>query len=333
MTTKALALFSGGLDSILACRVMALQGIEVLAVKFVSPFFDRHLLGSDYCQKIDEKYEINVQLVDISDDYIQLLRSPAHGFGKHFNPCLDCKIFMMSRAREMMQAAGASFLISGEVVGQRPMSQRRDALRLVERDSGCDGILLRPLCAKKLEPTNAELAGLVDREELYDINGRSRSGQIALAKEFGVTDYPTPAGGCMLTDPVVGQRIKLFYAEHENISASDIQHITVGRQFQLPGGGWLALGHKESENILMEGNVQPQDVQLRLEDRPGPLAVLRFETSKDDIEIAASLVARYGKKDSNGNPCPGRVRCIGDGDDYLIDASPIAEDRIAPMRR
>lgn len=333
MTIKAIALFSGGLDSILACRVVALQGIDVLAVKFVSPFFDRHLLGSDYCEKIKEKYGINVQLVDISDEYIQLLRSPVHGYGKHFNPCIDCKIFMMSRAREMMKAVGASFLISGEVVGQRPMSQRRDALRLVERDSGCDGLLLRPLCAKKLEPTKAELAGLINRGALYDINGRSRSGQMALAEEFGVVDYPTPAGGCMLTDAVVGERIKFFYAEHENISASDIQHITVGRQFKLPGGGWLALGHKESENILMEGNVQAQDVQLRLEDRPGPLAVLRYKTSANDIGLAAGLVARYGKKDSNGKPYPGRVRCICDGDEYVIDALPIAEELIAPMRR
>ncbi|MDD5759957.1 MAG: thiamine biosynthesis protein, partial [Desulfobulbaceae bacterium] len=139
--TKAIALFSGGLDSILACRVVARQGIEVIAVRFISPFFNYDLLSNpSYSSEIKAKYGIDVMLRDVSDEYIALLREPAHGYGKHFNPCLDCKIFMMTKARELMQELGAAFLISGEVLGQRPMSQRRDALQVVERDSGCDGI-------------------------------------------------------------------------------------------------------------------------------------------------------------------------------------------------
>jgi len=328
MTTKAIALFSGGLDSILACRVIAQQGVDVLAVKFVSPFFDYHLLGSDYCEKTRRAYDIEVSLVDISQEYIELLRSPAHGYGKHFNPCIDCKIFMMRRAREMMAEAGASFLISGEVVGQRPMSQRRDALRVVERDSGCEGILLRPLCAKRLEPTKVEIDGLVDRDRLCDFGGRSRAGQMALAQKFGITDYPSPAGGCILTDPVVGERIKRFYAQHERITIADMRLITVGRQFQLPDGGWLALGRKEAENTIIEQLVQPHDVALTLEGRPGPLAVLRYSASEDDLSIAAGLVARYGKKDSSGRPFPGSVRCICDSEERIVDGVPPQESDV-----
>jgi tRNA U34 2-thiouridine synthase MnmA/TrmU len=329
MTVKALALFSGGLDSILACRVIAQQGIGVQAVKFISPFFDYHLLGSDYCEKTGREYGIELRLVDISQEYIELLRAPAHGYGKHFNPCIDCKIFMMRRARELMAEFGASFLISGEVVGQRPMSQRRDALRLVERDSGCDGILLRPLCAQKMEPTKIEIEGLVDRDQLCDLSGRSRAGQMALARDFGITNYPTPAGGCILTDPVVGERIKMFYAGHDHITIADMRLIMVGRQFQLPGGAWLTMGRKEAENSLIEELVQPNDLVLALEGRAGPLAVLRYKTSEDDLSIAAGLVARYGKKDSDGKPYPGPVCCRCGNEEFILSGVPPCEDDIA----
>ena len=162
--TSAIGLFSGGLDSILACHLIKSQGIRVIAIKFVTPFFDYDLLGDyeAYRQEMMDKFSLSVELVDISRGYINLLKKPGHGFGKNFNPCVDCKIFMMSKAREMMDKRGASFIFSGEVLGQRPMSQRRDTLRVIERDSGCDDILLRPLCAKRLNPTRAEREGLVD---------------------------------------------------------------------------------------------------------------------------------------------------------------------------
>lgn len=329
--TKAIALFSGGLDSILACKVVDRQGIEVQAVKFISPFFDHHLLGSGYCEDVREKYGINLMLVDISQEYIELLRAPVHGYGKHFNPCLDCKIFMMSKARAMMADLGASFLVSGEVVGQRPMSQRRDAMRVVERDSRCDGILLRPLCAKILDPTRAELDGLVDREQLCDFSGRSRSAQIALAGAFGVSDYPTPAGGCMLTDPVVGKRIKLFYAGHEMIAVSDMLLISVGRHFHLPGGAWLVVGRKESENKRIADIALVTDTLLELVDRTGPLALLRNLTSEDDLPIAAGVVARYGKKDADGRSFPGQVLCRCCGDQRHIDGVPPSEKLLGKL--
>jgi tRNA U34 2-thiouridine synthase MnmA/TrmU len=340
-TATALALFSGGLDSILACRVILAQGIQVHAVKFVSPFFDYGLLSreDEYKKEILDVYGIVVHLVDISSEYIQMIRDPAHGYGKHFNPCVDCKIFMITKAKEMMAGFGASFLITGEVIGQRPMSQRCDTLRIIERDSGCascgrgknqqtaetGGILLRPLCAKNLEPTRPENEGLVDRDLLYNLSGRSRAGQMALAKQFGIVDYPTPAGGCILTDPIKGRRIKNFYARHEYVSVSDMRAITVGRQFSLPGGGWLVMGRDEAENTVIEGLAEPEDILLKLAERAGPVALLRRMTDPKDIQAAADLVARYGKKGDSGKSEAGSVVCSGREDRILTGVPPIAE--------
>jgi tRNA U34 2-thiouridine synthase MnmA/TrmU len=324
MSKKAIALFSGGLDSILACRLMASQGVDVLAVKFVSPFFCYDFLEDpDHCRKVKEKYGINLVLRDISDEYMLMLKNPAHGYGKHFNPCLDCKIFMMTRAREMMAEVGASFLISGEVIGQRPMSQRRDAMRVVERDSGCDGILLRPLCAQRLNETKPEIDGVVDRTKLAGLSGRGRTGQMELAASFGITDYPTPAGGCILTDPIVGERIKQFYQSHDKITVADIRLLIQGRQFTLPDGSWLVIGRKAAENPLLENLLEPDDLCLVLKDRIGPTAVLRNLQSRHDLEIAAGLVARYAKKGPDGRPVPGVVLCRGKNGVEEVNGVPV----------
>ncbi len=346
--TTALALFSGGLDSILACKVLAAQGIQVYAVKFVSPFFDYEFLAreDEYKKEILEKHGIDVFLEDISTEYIQMIRNPAHGYGKHFNPCVDCKIFMVTKAKEMMAKYGASFLITGEVLGQRPMSQRRDTLRVIERDSGCgssgsknmqkneDGgsILLRPLCAKNLEPTKPELEGLVDRDRLYNLSGRSRTGQIELAKEFGIGDYPAPAGGCILTDPIKSKRIKKFYAEHEDVTVSDLLALMVGRQFLLPGGGWLVMGRDEAENSIVESLVTPDDIFLRLSVRPGPLALLRGMTEKEDVQLAANLVTSYGKKNSHGRIEEGEVLCMG-REEKMLTGYPLDNEKIKEFIR
>lgn len=307
----ALSLFSGGLDSILATRVVADQGIKVIAIKFVSPFFDYDILGDldGYKREVKAKYGIDVLVEDISKQYLELLHKPAHGFGKNFNPCIDCKIFMFTRAREMMAELGASFLITGEVVGQRPMSQRRDTLNVIERDSGNKTILLRPLSAKLMNATEAELQGLVDREKLLDFSGRGRSRQIALAGDFGITDFPAPAGGCRLADPILSKRIAQIYSgnfvvEPAVISTVDILCLMVGRQFLLPGGGWLVLGRDEGENDRITALRQNGDILMAMEEHPGPTALLRRsdtlydgrEKLQSDIEIAAGLVVRYGKK-------------------------------------
>jgi tRNA-specific 2-thiouridylase len=296
--TTALALFSGGLDSTLACRVVAEQGIRVVAVKFITPFFGYDLLSreKEYTRHIKEKFSINVILKDVTAPYLKLLQKPAHGFGKHFNPCIDCKIFLLSEARKMMPEFNASFLVTGEVIGQRPMSQRRDTLRVIERESGCTGILVRPLCAKNLEPTQAELDGLIEREHLLAFSGRDRKPQIELAREFGIKDYPSPAGGCILADPVLSVRIKEHYLEHENIRSKDILLLLTGRQFKLPSGAWLVLGRTQQENEKIEALRQPSDWLLQTNIIPGPTAILRYSRSMAEVETAAALVTRFSKK-------------------------------------
>ena len=307
----AIALFSGGLDSILAAKLVASLGIRVLAVKFVTPFFDYELLDDPekYKQEVMDKYGIEVILHDLSRNYLDLLHSPSHGFGKNFNPCIDCKILMFTRAKDMMAEYGASFLISGEVIGQRPMSQRRDTLRVIERDSDNDGLLLRPLSAKIMDPTIAETEGWIDREKLLNFSGRGRSKQIKLAKEYGIIDFPTPAGGCILADPTLSTRIEKIYKGNfvikaEEITVTDIRFLLLGRQFLLPNGFWLILGRNEKENFKIEELAEEGDILLHMPDRPGPTALLRSAKArllscenKDEILSGATgLVVRYGKK-------------------------------------
>jgi len=321
--TTALALFSGGLDSTLACRVVSAQGIKVVAVKFVTPFFGYELLGkkAEYVDKIKKTSGIDVTFKDVTEPYLEMLKDPPHGYGKHFNPCIDCKIFLLQEAKKMMPEIGASFLITGEVIGQRPMSQRRDTLRIIERESGCEGILVRPLCAKNLAPTRAELDGLVDRDRLLDFNGRNRRPQMQLAADFGITDYPSPAGGCILTDPVLSQRIEKYYKSRERIIPGDILLMMVGRQFTLPDGGWLVVGRNERDNLKIEGLRQPGDWLLTPKDIPGPSAILRYSAGQEDLATAASVIVRYAKKSAikSGSAV---IMARHEGTEYEIEARP-----------
>ena len=318
---QAIGLFSGGLDSILACRVIAEQGIRVRALKFVTPFFDHDLLAreKEYQQEVVEKYGLDVELVDLTAGYIELLRNPSHGFGKNFNPCIDCKIMMLRKAKELMEEYGASFLITGEVIGQRPMSQRRDTLNLIERDADCRDLLLRPLSAQLMNPSLPEREGLVDRERLYKFSGRGRKPQIALARELGITDFPAPAGGCVLTDPNLATRIRRFYEGlyligKDEITTADIQLLLLGRQFRLPGGHWLVLGRNEQENDRLAELCEQDDWLLYMPERPGPTALLRrgstlitgLEEEGEILGAVAGLVIRYGRK-VKGEFSPGEV--------------------------
>lgn len=323
----ALALYSGGLDSTLACRLVMAQSIRVIAVKFISPFFgyDLPARAEDHIREVEETYGISLKLVDVSPEYLRLLRAPAHGYGKNFNPCVDCKIFMLKRARAMMAEMGASFLITGEVVGQRPMSQRRDTLRVIERDSGCADLLVRPLCARNLSPTKPELAGLIDRERLLNFSGRSRTPQMQLAEEFGITDYPSPAGGCILTDPILSKRIEKYYRDNDTEKVADILLLMVGRQFRLPGGGWLALGRNHQDNLKITALRQPDDYILEPLDIPGPTALLRHSSTPEEIDLAAGLVIRYARKsavDKAGN----KVLIMDKNGESVRQVPPLADD-------
>ncbi|MBE0598286.1 MAG: thiamine biosynthesis protein [Desulfuromonadales bacterium] len=338
---RALSLFSGGLDSILATRVVMEQGIEVVAVRFVTPFFGDEILRDPqgYQREVRTKYGIDALVVDISDDYLQMLKRPVHGFGRYFNPCIDCKIFMLKRARTLLGQLGAAFLISGEVLGQRPMSQRRDTLNVIERDSGNRTILLRPLSALLLNETEAERQGLVARKRLLDFSGRGRSRQIALAGHFGITDFPAPAGGCILADPILSKRIARVYngdfvVTQDSMSVTDIRLMLVGRQFLLPGGSWLVLGRNEKESLRIVELREAGDALLLVEERPGPAALLRRfgemavvpAVLNADLTLAAGLVARYAKK-IDGRPAAARVIVETGADRREMIGNPPADEQ------
>ncbi len=299
MPRSCLVLFSGGLDSILACKVLQKQGIMVRGLKFISPFFSYDLSDeqkqSSYKEKIFQKHGIPVEVVDITQDYLKMVVAPKHGYGRYANPCVDCKILMVRKAINLLNEFGASFIATGEVLGQRPMSQRRDTLRIIERDSGADGILLRPLSAKLLAETKPENAGIVDRSMLLAITGRSRKEQIRLARHFGITDYPAPAGGCVLADPILSKRFKKIFSMWPEFDASDCILAQTGRHFLMPGGAWLVVGRNKAENETMETLVKDGDILLKAKTCPGPLCILRRNKEGSDLVFAARICARYAK--------------------------------------
>ncbi|MFH7318987.1 thiamine biosynthesis protein [Desulfurivibrio sp. D14AmB] len=346
--TTALALYSGGLDSTLACRLIMEQGVRVVAVKFVTPFFGAALLADPeaYRAEVRRRYGIEVMLRDLTEPYLRMLAAPAHGYGKNFNPCVDCKVLLMGEARRMLAELDASFLISGEVLGQRPMSQRRDTLRVIERDSGCDDLLLRPLSARHLPPTRPEREGLVDRERLLAFRGRNRTPQIELAARFGIEDYESPGGGCVLTDPNLAKRIRGLYGEAALAgkipAAADIRLLLAGRVLRLPGGAWLVLGRDEPENDRLQTLALPSDWLLNLRDDPGPTAVLRRPSTpaapadsrgqeERDLAAAAALVLRYA-----GKSCRAKGRAVVTaetaGRERELTTAPMADEIFADWR-
>jgi tRNA-uridine 2-sulfurtransferase len=294
---RAFSLLSGGLDSLLATRLIMEQGVEVVGLHFITPFFGYHRKGQESRsqERWRKLYGIEARIVDVSQDYFQVLRNPRHGYGKNFNPCIDCKIFLFSRARAMMEEEKADFLISGEVLGQRPMSQRRDTMRIVERDSGSDGILLRPLCAQVLKPTRAETEGLVDRTKLLGITGRGRKPQMELAERMGIRHYPTPAGGCLLTDPELAGRVRKLFTQSPEVSVDEILLLQVGRHFRLSEEQHLVVGRREEENNRLMELFREGDTLLRVHGIPGPLGLFRGREDEQGLELAASIVARYSK--------------------------------------
>ena len=330
---KAFSLLSGGLDSLLATRLIMAQSIEVIGLHFITPFFGYSWKGreAEYKERCRSLYGIQARVLDVSTDFFQVLKNPRYGYGKNFNPCIDCKIFLFSRAREILEQEKADFLVTGEVLGQRPMSQRRDTLRVVERDSRTDGILLRPLCAKHLPPTRPEKEGLVDREKLLDLSGRSRKPQMRMAQEMGIGEYPSPAGGCLLTDPVLAERIRKHFSESGQITVPDVQLLLLGRHFQLAPSLRLVVGRRDEENQRLLGLFQEGDILLQLKGIPGPLGLVRGPAGRGDLELASSIIARYSKvreKDAVEVQVGFGPREFSE----CLSVRPAREDRIAPLR-
>lgn len=288
--TKAVALFSGGLDSILAIKIVEKQGIEVIPVSFYHPFFG----------KIDEKsyQDLSKQpvIIDISEDFFKILNTPKFGYGKNLNPCMDCRILYFKKAKEFMNKIGADFLISGEVVGQRPFSQRREAIRTIEKEAGVEGLVVRPLTQKNMPETIPEKKGLINRNKLLDIKGRNRQTQLKLAKEFGLNHIPTPAGGCLLTVSDFSYRTKELM-KRELLTKTNVEILKYGRFFPLTEFSIVIIGRNEKENRELEKLFVPNKNLMYIEtvDPPGPSAII---IGKPEKEKALKLIKRYIKKHS-----------------------------------
>ncbi|MFZ5812923.1 MAG: tRNA(5-methylaminomethyl-2-thiouridylate) methyltransferase [Thermodesulfobacteriota bacterium] len=267
----ALSLFSGGLDSVLAARTLMDQGLSVLCLHLVSPFFGK----PGRLPHWRETFGLDIAAVDAGEDMVRLLRQgPPHGLGKFLNPCIDCKILMIERAMALLPEYGARFVATGEVVGQRPMSQRLDALNVIRRDSGARDVLLRPLCAKRLPETPMEQSGLVDRSRLHAMGGRGRREQLELAARMGLPEIPTPAGGCMLTELESARRYFPVFAHKPDPLAADFELANIGRQYWA-GNLWLTIGRNQSDNSRLEAAIAAHDLVFKVRDHPGPLALAR----------------------------------------------------------
>ena len=298
---KAIALLSGGLDSTLSAKVVMEQGIELEALNFLTIFCTCTNRG-DTClasQKAVGTLGIPLKVFNVSEEYLDVVKHPKHGYGSNMNPCIDCRIFMLKKAKAYMEGSGASFVVTGEVLGERPMSQRRDAMRLIEKEAGLEGFILRPLAAKLLPASIPEKEGWVDREKFLDIQGRSRKPQIQLAEHFGIRNYPCPAGGCLLTDPGFSRRMKDLILYDPNFSLNDAHLLKMGRHFRLSPKTKLVVGRNEEENQKIQTFAQEEDILLRLSRFPGPLSLLRGEANGLSLERAAAITVRYTKaKDS-----------------------------------
>jgi len=297
---KAISLLSGGLDSIIATKLILEQGIELEAINFMTVFCTCTEKGKTCLasKSAADNLGIKLKVFEVSDEYFQLIKNPKYGYGRNMNPCLDCRIFMFKKAAEYMKESGASFIITGEVLGERPMSQRKEAIRIIERDSGLKGLILRPLSAKLFEPSLPEKEGWVDREKLLAIEGRSRKPQIQLAKQYSINDYPCPAGGCLLTDPGFSRRMKDLIEHKPEFTVNDAQLLKVGRHFRLSQKLKLVVGRDEKENNKLLNLAKEDDICFYPSgETRGPTGLVRGVASNNDIATASQIIAYYCDKD------------------------------------
>jgi len=319
-TIRALGLFSGGLDSMLAAAVLRAQGLEVTLICWVTPFY-----GAERARASAAHLGLPLRELDLTEKFLPLIYDPPHGWGKGHNPCIDCHILMLREAGALLAAEGFDLLFTGEVLGQRPMSQNRGSLNLIAKESGFADVLLRPLSAKFLKTTRPELEGWVDREKLLNLSGRGRKRQIALAEEFGITRYPAPAGGCLLTDPGYAARLKELLRHLKEIPAPrrELELLKYGRHFRLPGGTKAVVGRTQRENEMLASLKAPGDVLIKVEKIPGPLVLFCGADAGEDLELAAGLAAAY----SDAPPdAPVRVQAADNGQERVFQITTPGKD-------
>ena len=290
---KAISLFSGGLDSILATELVRHQGIEVIAFNVKTPFGIPKKDGQTEAQQGAETLKVPLVVQCVDKEYIKMLRSPRFGYGKNINPCVDCKIFILKQAKKYAKEVGADFLFTGEVLGERPMSQHGTALRTIEKESGLEGKLLRPLSAKLMAETEAEKRGLIDREKLLAIEGRSRKPQFELAKQFGIKVYPSPAGGCLLTCEEYAKKLRDLFNHKKRVSGEDVALLRIGRHFRV-GDSKVVVGRNQAENIYLTEHRCRCDYLFELPTPiMGPTTLLQGPKTKTALKTAAELTAFY----------------------------------------
>jgi tRNA-specific 2-thiouridylase len=295
--TKALSMFSGGLDSILATKLIMNQDIDVEAINFQGFFCSCKGSGLNVAETA-KQLGVPLKVVTVGNDYLAMLRNPKHGYGKNMNPCVDCKIFMLKNAKKYARQIGAAFIFTGEVLNERPMSQHFQALKMIEEESGLEGRLLRPLSAKLLLETIVEKKGIVKRNQLLGIRGRSRKPQIKLAKELGISSFPSPAGGCLLTEVEFSVRLRDLFNHRKRFSVDDVALLRVGRHFRF-GENKIIVGRDEKENKTLLKEKRRHDSVFEASATPGPTTILQGKKTKKAIELAGSLTAFYSDRETD----------------------------------
>ena len=298
---KVVALLSGGLDSQLAIKMMQEQGFDVSAVAIKTPFCDFDCgrgCGFEIRERADD-LDVNLKTVYLGDEYIEMLKHPKHGIGAGFNPCIDCRSMMFDAAKKHMEEIGAEFIISGEVLGQRPMSQHAPALRTIENESDLVGKIVRPLSAALLPETDPEKDGLIKRENLGMIRGRTRRGQLEMAKKYGIENPPNAGGGCLLTEPHFGIKAKDLFSHTKNPTINDIDLLKIGRHFRLDEETKFIVGRNKDENEMIKAIALPGDILLEAKDFVGPVSILRGSNAKQHLKFASSITLRYSDAPNN----------------------------------
>ena len=297
---KALALFSGGLDSMLAMKLISSQGIEVKALN-INIGFGSRTDNSELMRKRAAMAGASFEMIDVQNEYLsKVLFNPKFGYGKHYNPCIDCHAFMFKTALSMLEDEKASFVITGEVLGQRPMSQRGDAMAKVKALAADEeDLILRPMCAKNLPETKPERLGWVNRNKLEGISGRSRKRQLELAQEFGFEDFESPGGGCLLTLESFAKKLRDLKDNSNEIELSDTQLLKYGRHLRLPNGAKMIVGRNELENQLLKALKNNKFEEIKLFDLVGAYSLLSKDSSKEDLELALKIALTYTKAENN----------------------------------
>lgn len=302
MKRGAVVLLSGGLDSTLAVKLMVDQGIALTAVHFTSPFCNcssRKEGCRNQARKVAEEFGVPLRVVVKGMDYMRVVEKAPHGYGRGMNPCIDCRIYMLRKVAGMLDELGVSFVVTGEVLGQRPMSQHRQAIETIDRESGLAGRILRPLSAHLFSPTRPEEEGIVDRERLLAISGRSRKPQIELAEHLGIRDYPCPAGGCLLTDPDVADRLRDLFAHVPGYANRDLVLLTFGRHFRMNAGLRVILGRSQAENERLMALATPGDTVFTPENFRGPTLLAAGELDAASERLIGEMIPAYSQDDQD----------------------------------